>query len=209
VPLFITSPKGKMMTIKFDARNYRKHNDKNKELINKSLAECGAGRSILIDNEDEIIAGNGVYEQAKALNIPVKIIETDGNELIAVKRTDLNTQDEKRKRLAVMDNSSSDTSEFDLELLSADFEVPDLQDMGIEFEGFECETEMPELKSGDKEPFQQMTFTLADGQAETIKEALSKAKGDSTFEYVDKMGNENSNGNALFFIVQEWLNDKC
>jgi len=139
VPLFITSPKGKMMTIKFDARNYRKHNDKNKELINKSLAECGAGRSILIDNEDEIIAGNGVYEQAKALNIPVKIVETDGNELIAVKRTDLNTQDEKRKRLAVMDNSSSDTSEFDLELLSADFEVPDLQDMGIDIPDIEVE----------------------------------------------------------------------
>ena len=135
---FITLPKGKMM-IKFDARNYRKHNDKNKDLINKSLTECGAGRSILIDNEDEIIAGNGVYEQAKALNIPVKIIETDGNELIAVKRTDLNTQDEKRKRLAVMDNSSSDTSEFDLELLSADFEVPDLQEMGIDIPDIEVE----------------------------------------------------------------------
>ena len=53
-----------------------------------------------------------------------------------------------------------------------------------------------------------MTFTLADGQAETIKEAISKAKGDSNFDYVDKMGNENSNGNALFFIVQEWLNGK-
>lgn len=42
------------MEIKFDKRNYRKHNDKNKTLINKSLEECGAGRSILIDNEGEI-----------------------------------------------------------------------------------------------------------------------------------------------------------
>jgi DNA modification methylase len=136
---FITSPKGKLMTIKFDARNYRKHNDKNKELINKSLTECGAGRSILIDNDDEIIAGNGVFEQAKALNIPVKIIETDGNELIAVKRTDLSTDDEKRKRLAIMDNSTSDTSEFDIELLQSDFEVPDLQEMGIDIPDIEVE----------------------------------------------------------------------
>lgn len=194
------------MDIKFDKRNYRKHGDKNKELINKSLAECGAGRSILIDNDGEIIAGNGVYEQAQALNIPVKVIETDGSELIAVKRTDLNTDDEKRKRLAVMDNSSSDTSEFELPLLLEDFEAVDLSEMGVEFDGVDCETDMPELASGEKSPFQQMTFTLADGQAETIKEAISKAKGDSTFEYVDKMGNENSNGNALFFIVQEWLN---
>ena len=132
--------------IKFDERNYRKHSDKNKELINKSLAECGAGRSILIDANDEIIAGNGVYEQAESLGIPVKVIETDGSELIAVKRTDLATDDEKRKRLAVMDNSASDSSEFDMELLSADFEVPDLQDMGIVVPDI-----MPEFETDEEE----------------------------------------------------------
>lgn len=194
------------MGIKFDSRNYRKHSDENKQLINKSLSECGAGRSILIDANDEIIAGNGVYEQAQALNIPVKVIETDGSELVVVKRTDLNTDDERRKRLAVMDNSASDSSEFDLELLSMDFEVPDLQEMGISFDGFECETDMPELKSGDKEPFQQMTFTLADEQAEIIKEALNKAKSSTNFDFVERYGNENSNGNGLFLIVSEWLN---
>ncbi len=194
------------MGIKFDTRNYRKHSDENKQLINKSLSECGAGRSILIDANDEIIAGNGVYEQAQALNIPVKVIETDGSELVVVKRTDLDTDDERRKRLAVMDNSASDSSEFDLELLSMDFEVPDLQEMGISFDGFECETDMPELKSGDKEPFQQMTFTLADEQAEIIKEALSKAKSSTNFDFVERYGNENSNGNGLFLIVSEWLN---
>lgn len=119
------------MEIKFDKRNYRKHNDRNKDLIRKSLDECGAGRSIIIDNEGEIIAGNGVYEQAQKLNIPVKVIETDGSELVVVKRTDLNTNDEKRKKLAVMDNSTSDTSEFDIELLKTDFEIPELQDLGL------------------------------------------------------------------------------
>lgn len=33
--------------IKFDAHNYRKHSDKNKSLINKSLKECGAGLFIV------------------------------------------------------------------------------------------------------------------------------------------------------------------
>lgn len=124
------------MDIKFDSRNYRKHNDRNKDLIRKSLNECGAGRSIVIDNNNEIIAGNGIYEQAKELGIKTKIIETDGSELVVVKRTDLSTDDEKRKKLAVMDNSTSDSSEFDLELLSVDFEVPDLQDMGIDVPDF-------------------------------------------------------------------------
>ena len=194
--------------IKFDERNYRKHNDKNKELINKSLAECGAGRSILIDAEDEIIAGNGVFEQAQELGIPVKVVETDGSELIAVKRTDLATQDEKRKRLAVMDNSASDSSEFDMPLLLEDFEAPDLQDMGVAFDGFECETDMPDLASGDKSPFQQMTFTLADGQAETVKEAIAQAKKDDKAAYADTMGNENSNGNALYLIIMQWAEQK-
>lgn len=121
-----------MTEIKYDKRNYRRHNDRNKELIKKSLAELGAARSIVIDNQNEIIGGNGVYEQAKALNIPVKIIETDGSELVVVKRTDLNTDDEKRKQLAIMDNSTSDSSDFDLEALQADFSIDDLNDWGVE-----------------------------------------------------------------------------
>lgn len=80
--------------INFDPKNYRKHSDMNKDLINKSLSECGAGRSILIDSENNIIAGNGIYEQSQKLNIPVKIIESDGTELVVVKRTDLKTDDE-------------------------------------------------------------------------------------------------------------------
>lgn len=120
--------------IKFDKRNYRKHNDKNKKLINKSLKECGAGRSILIDNQNEIIAGNGIYEQAQKLNIPVKVIETNGNELIAVKRTDLNTSDAKRVQLAIMDNSTSDSSEFDIDALRADFQASEINEWGFSFD---------------------------------------------------------------------------
>lgn len=118
--------------INYDKQNYRKHNDKNKSLINKSLKECGAGRSIVIDNEDNIIAGNGIYEQAQKLGMKTKIIETDGNELVVVKRTDLATDDDKRKQLAVMDNSTSDSSEFNFELLQADFDNETLNDWGIE-----------------------------------------------------------------------------
>lgn len=193
--------------IKYDKRNYRKHNDKNKDLIKKSLKECGAGRSIVIDNDNEIIAGNGIYEQAQKLGIKTKIIETDGSELVVVKRTDLATDDAKRKQLAVMDNSTSDSSEFDIELLSEDFEVDTLNDWGITLTSIDdCEVEMPDLESGDKSPFQQMTFTLADGQAEVIKEALDKIKKTTQYQYVNTMGNENSNGNALYCIIEEWLN---
>lgn len=118
--------------IKLDKRNYRKHSDKNKMIIDKSLKELGAGRSILIDSENEIIAGNGVFEQAEKQNIKIKIVETDGTELIAVKRTDLKTNDKKRKKLALIDNHSTDTSNFDFDAINVDFGEVELEEWGIE-----------------------------------------------------------------------------
>lgn len=118
--------------IKFDGHNYRNHDERNLKLIGKSLKECGAGRSILIDADNEIIAGNATYKNALAQNIPVKIIETDGKTLIAVKRTDLNTGDKKRKKLALLDNSTSDKVTYDLDNISADFDLEDLPDLGLE-----------------------------------------------------------------------------
>ena len=121
-----------MAKIKLDSKNYRVHTDKNKMIIDKSLKELGAGRSILIDSENEIIAGNGVFEQAEKQNIKIKIVETDGTELIAVKRTDLKTNDKKRKKLALIDNHSTDTSNFDFEVINGDFEEVELEEWGIE-----------------------------------------------------------------------------
>lgn len=143
-----------MNEIKFDKRNYRKHDKKNKSLIKKSLEKFGAGRSIVVDAEGEIIGGNGVYEQAQKLGLKTKIVETDGSELVVVKRTDLKTDDEKRKALAVMDNSTSDTSEFDMELLTADFTVDELEDFGIELPE-EKEVEVPDVleKEDSDKPF--------------------------------------------------------
>ena len=121
-----------MAKIKLDSKNYRVHTEKNKMIIDKSLKELGAGRSILIDSENEIIAGNGVFEQAEKQNIKIKIVETDGTELIAVKRTDLKTNDKKRKKLALIDNHSTDTSNFDFEAINVDFGEVELEEWGIE-----------------------------------------------------------------------------
>lgn len=116
--------------LKFDKRNYRRHSEKNQSLIKKSINEVGFGRSIVVDAENEIICGNGVVSQVDK-KTPVKVIETDGNELIVVKRTDLKTEDAKRKQLAVMDNSTSDSSDFDIDLLQEDFDADLLGDWGI------------------------------------------------------------------------------
>jgi DNA modification methylase len=115
-----------MSELKFDTKNYRIHGEKNLRLIGKSLSECGAGRSILIDKEDCIIAGNGVYQKAKEMSLPVRVIESDGTELIAIKRTDLTNKDDRRKALALADNYTSDTSVFDVDMILEDFSTEDL-----------------------------------------------------------------------------------
>jgi DNA modification methylase len=102
--------------LKSDHKNARKRTDRSAKLIAESLQRYGAARSIVIDEENRILAGNGTIEGAKAAGIKnVRVIETDGTEIIAVKRTGL-TEDEKIG-LALADNRTSDLSDWDKDML--------------------------------------------------------------------------------------------
>ena len=81
--------------LKFDDKNFNEHTEFGMSLLEKSLHDYGAGRSILIDKDNNIIAGNGIVEAAAQAGIEkVRIVETKGDEIVAVKRTDveLNTE---------------------------------------------------------------------------------------------------------------------
>ena len=122
------------MQITFDKKNYRKHSEQNKKRIRQSLTECGAGRSVLVDKDGCLIAGNGVFEQAEKMGIKTRVVETDGTELVVVKRTDIGTEDDKRKLLALADNATSDNVEWDMENIAADFDVSVAEDWGVTFD---------------------------------------------------------------------------
>ena len=103
-------------TLKQDPKNARKRTAQSKHLIQESLSRYGAARSIVIDETDRILAGNGTIEGAKAAGISkVRIIETDGDEIIAVRRTGLT--EHQKVGLALADNRTSDLSEWDAEML--------------------------------------------------------------------------------------------
>lgn len=154
----------KVTDLKFDKRNYRKHGDKNRNLIRKSIEEAGLGRSIVIDAENEIIAGNGLVSQLDK-NTQLRVVETTGDELVVVKRTDLKTGDAKRKALAIYDNSTSDTSEFDIELLKADFSIKELEEFGLD-DIPEDEVDVAEPIEETKEPPKvKITFSYTDSRA--------------------------------------------
>jgi DNA modification methylase len=102
--------------LKQDHKNARKRTNQSAELIQESIKRYGAARSIVIDEDNRILAGNGTIEGAKQAGIKnVRVIETDGSEIIAVKRTGL-TEHEK-VGLALADNRTSDLSDWDAEML--------------------------------------------------------------------------------------------
>lgn len=81
--------RSRRVALKLDPRNARLHGERNKSVIRQSLEEVGAFRSIAVDGDNVIRAGNGVFEQAQQLGLRVRVIEAQPDELIAVKRKDL------------------------------------------------------------------------------------------------------------------------
>src|SRR5574344_827525 len=105
--------------LKQDENNYRKHSDENRRRIRKSINAAGLGRSVVVEADGVVIAGNGVASVVDE-DTPIRVVETDGTELVVVKRTDLHEGDERRKKLAFADNATSDGVEWDFEAMAAD-----------------------------------------------------------------------------------------
>lgn len=100
-----------------DPHNARKHNPRNVQTIVNALHEVGAARSIVIDEHDVVLAGNGVVEGAAQAGIErVRVIDADGEEIIAVRRRGLT--DEQKTRLALYDNRASELAEWDVDVIA-------------------------------------------------------------------------------------------
>ena len=138
-----------------DSRNYRKHSKRNLDMIDRSFAENGAGRSILLDNTGESIAGSGTLRTALKRGVPIREIHTDGTELIAVIRDDIGPDDPRRRRLALADNAATDASDWDFDAMTGDgWTADDLSEWGVEIpEKFGNKTEKPEENEEDKEGY--------------------------------------------------------
>jgi len=117
--------------------------------------------------------------------------------------------EEEQKQFIIKDNVGF--GEWDWEQLANEWDADKLEDWGLDIVGFDNVDDLGEdfsLPEGDKAPFQQMTFTLADEQAEQIQNAIADIKQTQEYKYAETMGNENSNGNALYLIVMQWAAQK-
>lgn len=97
----------KIDELKFDDKNFNKHTEFGMSLLEKSLQQFGAGRSVLVDKNNNIIAGNGIVEAAAQAGIEdIEFIETTGDKLVVVKRTDVDLNTEKGREMAFADNQT-------------------------------------------------------------------------------------------------------
>lgn len=100
-----------------DPRNARAHNDRNVGMIGQAIAEVGTGRSIVIDEDDVILAGNATVQAAQQAGIErVTVVETDGDELVAVRRRGLTP--EQKAKLALYDNRAAELADWDAGVLA-------------------------------------------------------------------------------------------
>lgn len=183
------------------AGNPRK-NDHAVEQVAAAIKRFGFRVPVLAKSDGSLIDGHLRVKAAKVLGM---------EEVPAVLCDDLSAADIKALRISI--NRMAELADWDSELLAAELEGLaaegfELEDMGFdekamgELGQFSAEeVALPELASGDRQPFQQKTFTLHDEQAEEIDAAISKAK---EMGHGQSAVNENSNGNALAFICQSF-----
>ena len=181
--------------------NSRTHSDAQITQVASSIKEFGFTNPILIDDDNGVIAGHGRLLASKKLNIDeVPCIVLDG------------LSEAQRKAYVIADNQLALNSGWDLDTLRVEVEHLTELDYDLNLLGFDddvitklldIEAELPELPDGDRDPFQQKTFTLHDEQAGLIDDAMKKAKTDPR---IDTGLNENSNGNAIAWICEQFLN---
>ena len=91
-----------------DGDNFNKHTEFGQKLLEDSLRKFGAGRSVLVDRNGNIIAGNSTTETAAAIGMEdVEVVKTDGKKLVVVQRTDLSLDSPEGRELALADNMTA------------------------------------------------------------------------------------------------------
>jgi len=121
VPAGSTSPPPDLTIedLRGDLKNRRLHTPRGAKMLLEAIEQVGAARSIVIDENNVILAGNGVVEAAAEAGLTkLHIIETDGKTLVAVRRSGL-TDDDKRA-LALYDNRTGELSKWDADQLMDD-----------------------------------------------------------------------------------------
>ena len=192
--------------IMFNPRNWRIHPLHQQDALKGVLEEVGWVQQVIVNKR----TGNLIDGHLRC-----QLAAREGNDTIPVVYVDL-SEDEEALILSTLDpiagmaatdkeklddlfrqfNSDNENVQKLLSEIAENNGIANISDekWGDAFGG---------LPDSDRAPFQQMTFTLHDKQAEIVKDALEKARREGDFTDSE---NENSNGNAIWFICENYIN---
>ncbi len=184
-----------------DPVNARRHNPRNVGMIEDSLHEVGAARSIVIDEDGVILAGNATVEAAGNAGIEkVQVVEADGNTIIAVRRTGLSG--EQKRRLALFDNQTAALADWDPEVLSAMLEKDPASLKGV-FEDWEVKTLLGEGVTDPNAEWQGMPDFKQEAKAYQSVHVHFKTEKDMRV-FSERIGQEiTEHTNSIWFAADE------
>lgn len=189
-----------------DSENFNRHTEFGSKLLEDSLRKFGAGRSILIDKDGNVIAGNGVVETAAAIGMEdVIVVKTDGKKLVAVQRTDLDIDSPEGRELALADNMTA-LKGIDIDLAKVQASLGDdlAKAWGMVLPNPDDFGDTFSLPDGEKSNIVTVSLMLSSEQAEIVKEALKDAEKLEEYKYIETFGNSNKSGNAAYLIFSQW-----
>lgn len=145
-----------------DDKNFNKGTEYGNALIEKSFQKFGAGRSILLDKNNRIIAGNKSTENFGASGgEDVLIVESDGTKLIAVKRTDIDLDTPQGRELALADNATAKANiVWDEEIIVEEIGVEVVEEWGVKVEDGNIIDYSDKNKELDLNDFEDQKYTI-------------------------------------------------
>lgn len=180
--------------------NPRKISETAIDKVANSIKEFGFRQPIVVDKDKVIVVGHTRFNASKKLGlkeVPITIADNLNQEQINAYR--------------IADNRTNEDAEWDYKLLQEEFSNLVDEKFNLELTGFnedelkkylameeDFEVDLPEINDEDKQPFQQITFTLHNEQYEIVQQALDYIKKQN----IDDSINDNRNGNAITEICK-------
>ena len=181
--------------------NPRKITDTERNKLMRSLEKWNVVEIPVCNQDLTLISGN---QRVGAL-----VMLGRENEMIDVRVPNRKLKSKEVKELALIGNTHN--GEWDFDLLKEHYvELGDLGEFGIAMP-----VDIPPMDTtglgggGGGEStaagvLKQITLTFSPEQMTTYKNALEDAKNLEEFRYVETFGNENSDANAIYFILSQW-----
>lgn len=185
--------------------NNKIHDETQVNRIANSIREFWFLQPLVIDQNNIIIVWHWRFEASQKLwmkDLPCVRVE--------------NLTDEQIKKFRILDNKLNESAwnEDNLKV-----EIQELKNFNIWELEISVEDLFPDLQiiwpdgfwewfslpDGDKDKFGQMKFILAEEQKELIEQAIKEVKETDLYKSQMNYWNENSNWNALYCIVSQWI----